>query len=61
MEILWTVLAIYLLIGVLISIVGRAWSPLRPGKTRGMWLLQLFFLVVLWLPSIILLSLKKEA
>lgn len=61
MEFLWKVLAVYLLIGLLISIVGKGWAPLRPGQTRGMWLLQLFFLVVLWLPSIVLLSMKKEA
>ena len=61
MEILWNAVLVYVLIGLLISIVGKAWGRLRPGQSRGMWLLQLFFLVFLWLPSIILLSLKKEA
>jgi len=60
MEFLWKALAVYLLVGVLISIVGKQWGPLRPGQTPTMRCIQLFFVIVLWLPSIILLSMKKE-
>lgn len=52
MEIFLKALAVYLLIGVIISVVGGAWKPLTRTRTYGVRIVQISFLIVGWLPAL---------
>lgn len=44
--------ALYILIGTAMSMVGGAWRPLADDRTGRVRVLQIAFLVTLWLPAL---------
>lgn len=55
-----SVVALYLLIGVMISMIGGAWRPTSVTRPMSVKLTQIIYLITMWLPSMVWLLLQKE-